>query len=278
MKISVITPTLNREHYLRDVMDSVLWQDYSNLEYIVVDGGSTDGTLKLLEEYKEKFNQAGKTMHYISEKDNGLYDSMNKGVRMASGDVVGILNDDDFFNYSDCISKIADSFSNKDTEAVYADSYYVNESNIFKPVRCYNNRHFTPKRLLYGYIPDHETFYMKKDYYDKYGYINTDYNLGGDMEFILRMVYVCGVKAEYIDKVLITNRIGGVSTSGGLKMYFKRIDYHMEIFSRKNIKTYRYRLWLRYVLRVWNKIYIPKRFLLQAKQTQQWFAHNRSCQ
>ena len=160
---------------------------------------------------------------------------------------------------------------------MYADSYYVNESNIFKPVRCYNNRHFTPKRLLYGYIPDHETFYMKKDYYDKYGYINTDYNLGGDMEFILRMVYVCGVKAEYIDKVLITNRIGGVSTSGGLKMYFKRIDYHMEIFSRKNIKTYRYRLWLRYVLRVWNKIYIPKRFLLQAKQTQQWFAHNRSC-
>ncbi len=183
MKVSVITPTLNRAHFIKDAMDSVLWQTHSELEHIVIDGGSTDGTLDLLDEYKGKFRQVDKEMKYISEKDNGLYDAMNKGIAMASGEVVGILNSDDFFNSEDCIAAIAESFVDSDMEAVYADSYYVEANDVFRPVRCYSNKHFKPKWLLYGYIPDHETFYMKKECYEKYGYIKPDYNRGVILNF-----------------------------------------------------------------------------------------------
>lgn len=275
MKVSVITPTLNRAHFIKDAMDSVLWQTHSELEYIVIDGGSTDGTLDLLDEYKGKFRQVGKEMKYISEKDNGLYDAMNKGIAMASGEVVGILNSDDFFNSEDCIATIAESFADSDTEAVYADSYYVEANDVFRPVRCYSNKHFKPKWLLYGYIPDHETFYMKKECYEKYGYIKPDYNRGGDFELLLRMLYIEKVKARYIDKVMLTNRIGGVSTSGGLKMYIKRTEDAMHIYRMHNLKTYRYRQWVRYLYRLWNKLYIPKKYTNAAKEAQIWFAERR---
>lgn len=271
MKVSIITPTLNRRKYLEDCINSVLWQDYKDIEYIVIDGLSDDGTIELLDDYKEKFALVGKQYRYISEKDNGLYYAMNKGIKLSHGDIVGILNSDDFFNAEDCITKVVNCFKDNNIDAVYADSYYVRENNIFKPIRCYNNRYFSPKWLLYGYIPDHETFYMKKTCYEISGYINTDERLGGDAEFIIRMVYVNKIKTMYLDKVLLTNRVGGVSTRGGVKLYYERIKTMMNIYKSYGIKTYIYRQILRYIFRVWNKIYIPKRFNDSAERTKQWF-------
>lgn len=271
MKISIITPTLNRKHYLKDVLNSVLGQSYKDIEYIIVDGLSNDGSLDLIKEYEKKFVSCGKVLRYVSEKDNGLYEAMNKGIKMASGDVVGVLNSDDFFNDETCVERIVKAF-NDDNElmATYADSYYVNKDNIFKPIRCYSQKHFKISCLLYGYIPDHETFYAKKECYERFGYINPNYSICGDVELILRLMYINNIKAKYIPYVLITNRIGGASTRGGIKTYIKRIKEMMDIFDSHKIKTYRYRLILRYIYRIWNKIYIPKRFYDSVKRAEKF--------
>lgn len=209
MKISVITVTYNSANTLRDTFESMLAQTYDDIEYIVVDGGSTDGTMELVKAYAPKFSGR---MKWISEKDKGIYDAMNKGIRMAMGDVVGILNSDDFFSANDVIETIAYTMQEKNIDAIYADIHYVNEGKLDKCVRYYSSRYFRPWAMHLGFIPAHPSFYARKQVFEKYGYYNLDYKISSDFDMLLRLLYIHRIKTQYINKDFVTMRQGGAST------------------------------------------------------------------
>lgn len=211
MKISIITATYNSAKTLRHTLESVLAQTYADYEYIVVDGASTDGTLDIVRSYEPRF--AGR-MRYISEPDNGLYDAMNKGIAMATGDVVGLLNSDDFYTANDILSHIAGAFAANDTDAVYGDIHYVRPSDLATPTRRYSSRAFRRSWMRFGFMPAHPSFYCRRDLYQRYGTFDTSYKVAADFEQLLRLIYVARIRTLYLPLDFVTMRTGGVSTSG----------------------------------------------------------------
>ncbi|MCM1030086.1 MAG: glycosyltransferase [Oscillibacter sp.] len=212
MKISIITVTYNSESTVRDTIESVLAQTYPDLEYIVIDGGSKDHTLSILKEYEPQFK--GQVI-WISEKDQGIYDAMNKGIRMATGDVVGILNSDDFFTSGDVLEKVMRVFE-KDTnlEAVYGDVHFVNPGNLKKCVRYYSSSVFRPELFRFGFMPAHPSFYVKRECYEKYGLYALEYKIAADYDLLIRFLYVNRISYRYLDLDFVTMRTGGISTRG----------------------------------------------------------------
>lgn len=209
MKISLITVCYNSAKTIRDTIQSILEQDYSNIEYIIVDGASNDGTLSIIQEYK---NQISKV---ISEPDNGIYDAMNKGIQLATGDIIGILNSDDFFEYSSVITDIVNQFkSNPESSLVFGDVVFVEPSNIKEPIRYYNSRKFKPWKLRFGWMPPHPASFIKRSVYNQIGSYSLNYKIASDYEFFVRMLLVNKFPYSRINKVLVRMRAGGISTSG----------------------------------------------------------------
>lgn len=208
MKISIITVVYNNKETIKDAIDSVLSQTYKNIEYIIIDGASTDGTIEIIESYGDKITT------FISEPDRGLYDAMNKGLALATGDVVGILNSDDFYMDECVIEKIMKIFTSQDIQSVFADLVYVKPDNLQKVVRHYDSSHFTPSKFAYGWMPAHPTFFVKREVYQKYGLFKTDYKIAADYELLVRFLGRYGVSYFYLNEVIIKMRTGGVSTSG----------------------------------------------------------------
>lgn len=203
-------------------MQSVLDQSYSNIEYIVVDGLSKDNTLNIVREFEPLF--AGK-MRWISENDNGIYDAMNKGLHMATGDVVGILNSDDFFTDNDVIEKVAQSFTDDNIDAVYGDVHFVRETNLSRCVRYYSSAGFRPWWLRFGIMPAHPSFYARKEVFQKAGLYKTDYKIGGDFEMMVRLFKRFDIKTKYLPMVFVTMRMGGASTKNvGSRLTLLRED------------------------------------------------------
>ena len=211
MKISIITATFNSASTVRDTFESVLAQTYDNIEYIVVDGLSKDNTVEIIKEYEPKFNGR---MRWVSEKDKGLYDAMNKGIAMATGDVVGILNSDDFYTSDDALAVIADTMKDNSIDAVYGDIHFVNDDDLNKCVRYYSSAIFKRSLMRIGLMPAHPSFYCKREVYTKYGPFNTGYKIGADFESLLRYIYVNRINTRYIKKDFVTMRTGGASTDG----------------------------------------------------------------
>lgn len=207
MKISIITVVWNNKETIKDAIDSILSQTYKNIEYIIIDGGSTDGTVEIIKSYGDKISK------FVSEKDNGLYDAMNKGVSLATGDVIGILNSDDFYMDEFVIEKVVNEFKEKDADSVYADLIYVNSQNTDKVVRYYNSSYFSPDKFAYGWMPAHPTFFVKKWVYDKYGLFKTDYVVAADFDILARFLYLHKISYSYLKEVIVKMRMGGVSTS-----------------------------------------------------------------
>lgn len=220
MKISLITVTYNSAATVRDTLESVLRQTYRDVEYIVVDGASTDGTPDILREYVPRF---GGRLRFLSEPDHGLYDAMNKGIRLATGDVVGMLNSDDFFSTPDALSIIAAAFT-EDSEhsedsaaspdAVYADVHFVRPDDLRRPVRYYSSRPFRPRWMRLGFMPAHPTFYCRRELYLRYGLYDTSYAVAADFECLLRLIFIHHIRTRYIPRDLVTMRTGGASTRG----------------------------------------------------------------
>jgi len=208
MKLSIITVVYNNKETIKDAINSVLSQTYKNIEYIIIDGASTDGTIEIIQSYGDEISK------FISEPDDGLYDAMNKGVSLATGDVVGILNSDDFYSDEFVIEKIMKIFTVQDIQSVFADLVYVNPDNLDKVVRHYDSSYFTPKKFAYGWMPAHPTFFVKREIYQKYGVFKTDYKIAADYELLVRFLARYGVSYFYLNEVIIKMRIGGVSTSG----------------------------------------------------------------
>lgn len=204
MKISVITISFNSASTIRDTIESVLSQDYPDVEYIVVDGKSKDETVEILKSYGEKIK-------WISEPDKGIYDAMSKGVKLATGDVVGIINSDDYYPDAQTLSRVAKAFENSDIEAVYGDLQYVDFSDSNKVVRNWKSGEYNKENFLKGWMPPHPTFFLKKSIYDKFGYYDATFKSAGDYELMLRMLYRHNIKAAYIANVQMKMRVGGVS-------------------------------------------------------------------
>lgn len=242
MKISIITVTYNAGGMLRCAIDSALHQTYSNLEYIIVDGASKDNTLDIIRAYEPQFQGR---MKWISEPDRGLYDAMNKGIRMATGDVVGILNSDDFFTSNDVLEKVAESFTDNDVDAVYGDIHFVRSDDLNRCVRYYSSRIFRRGLMRLGFIPAHPSFYCRRECFEKYGCYKTDYKIAADFDLLLRFIYVHRIRIKYLPMDMVTMRLGGASTSG-LKSRMTCMKEILRLFRENGVKTNRFLLSLRY--------------------------------
>ena len=242
MKISIITATYNSEKTLRNTLENILGQTYQDYESIIVDGASKDGTMDLVREFEPRFQGR---MKWISEPDKGIYDAMNKGIRMASGDVVGLLNSDDFYTSNDVLETIAKTFEGSDIDACYGDIHYVNDNDLEKCVRYYSSAKFTPKRMMYGYIPAHPSFYCRKEVYQKYGLFDTSFKIAADFEQLLRLIYVEKIKTEFIPKDFVTMRTGGASNAS-ISSRIAIMKEHLRGFKKNGIRNNCFRLSLRY--------------------------------
>ena len=205
MKISIITVTYNSAATLEETILSVINQTYTNIEYIIVDGKSTDSTLSIIEKYKSRISK------FISEKDNGIYDALNKGIQMASGDVIGILHSDDFYTSNAVIQNIATRFEKEKCDALYGDLLYVSKDNTNKIIRKWRAGELTSNSFLFGWMPPHPTFFVKKEVYEKHKAFNLDFKTSADYELMLRLLYKHKIKTAYLPEYLVKMRMGGQS-------------------------------------------------------------------
>lgn len=247
MKISIITATFNSAKTIQSTIDSIVSQTHKDVEWIVVDGKSTDETVDIINRNIAKFVGGGVTL--ICEKDKGIYDAMNKGVRAATGDVIGILNSDDFYTTNDVLETINNTFLTDDCDAVYGDIHYVKDSNLNKCVRYYSSKIFKREKMRMGFMPAHPSFYCRRAVYQKYGLFNIEYKIAADFEQLLRLIYVERIKTKYIEKDFVTMRLGGASTSGFSSR--KRImKEHLKAFRANGVKTNIFLLSLRYFYKI----------------------------
>jgi len=208
MKISLLTVSFNSAATLRDTIKSVRAQDYPDIEYIVVDGQSTDGTVDLIRA------EAAAIDRWISEPDQGIYDAMNKAIGLATGDVVGILNSDDFYAGTDVVSRVARAFEDPTLDAVFGDLTVVDPSNLSRVVRRYSSARWRPEKFARGFMPAHPTFFVRRKYYEQLGVFKTDYRIAADYELLIRFLYVHRLKYRYLPIHMVTMRKGGVSSRG----------------------------------------------------------------
>lgn len=212
-KISIITITYNNKATIAQTIDSVVSQTYQNIEYIVIDGKSSDGTVEIAKSYGSKIHKI------ISEKDFGIYDAMNKGLRNVTGEIVGFINADDFLHDENVIADLAAAFMESDCKIIYGNKIYVSPENTNKVTRIWKPGIFNKNNFKKGWMPPHLSTYIKKEVYDQIGLFNTNFKIAADYELLFRMMYVNNVKAEYIDRNIVFMRAGGVSNSS-LKNYW----------------------------------------------------------
>jgi len=207
MKISIITPTFNSVKTISDTIESIVTQTHQDIEYIIIDGGSTDGTLAIIEDYIKKFN-----IQFISEPDQGLYDAMNKGIRLATGEIVGILNSDDFYKDEKVLEKVVACFTNDPKiDGCYGDLEFVDEQDKSKIVRTWRSGKYREGKLNNGWIIPHPTFFVKNEIYKKFGDFNLSLKIAADYEFLLRMLKIKRINIDYIPEILVCMRTGGKS-------------------------------------------------------------------
>lgn len=210
MKVSIVTVCFNSDLYLEHTIKSVLSQDYSDIEYIIIDGGSKDKSCAIIKKYEPLFEGR---MKWISEPDRGLYDAMNKGIKMATGDIVGTLNSDDFFTSNDIISKIVQQFGEDQPELVYGDIHFVRPDNLDKCVRYYSSSVFRPSLLRLGFMPAHPSMYIKRECFEKYGFYSLDYKIAADFDLVARYIHKHKIKYKYLNRDFVTMRTGGESAN-----------------------------------------------------------------
>lgn len=230
MLISLVTVTFNSAQTLHDTIQSVLSQTYSNIEYIIIDGGSTDNTLDIIKECEVYFE---KNLVWISEKDNGIYDAMNKGIRMATGDVIGVLNSDDLLMDINVIQDVVELFD-ENTDAIFGNLYFVKYHNINSIVRTWRGSAYGSFRK--GWHPAHPTFYVRRKIYERYGLFDTSFDVSADFELMLRFIEKFHIRTKYMDRYMVKMRVGGEST-GSLKNIIRGNRNIMRAFKKNKISV-----------------------------------------
>lgn len=218
MKISIITATYNSEKTIKHTLNSVLEQNYKNIEHIIVDGLSSDDTLNIIHQ------SSNNICKIISEKDKGIFDALNKGIAHASGDVIGFLHSDDFFASNDAVTSIINQFKNTNTDAVYGDLEYVSNTDINKVIRHWKSGSYHKNKLKNGWMPPHPTFYMRREIYQQLGGFNLNYQIAGDYESILRYLFLNNISVSYCPKTLVKMRTGGISNRNLKSIMLKTLE------------------------------------------------------
>lgn len=206
-KVSIITVCYNSERTIEDTLQSVINQSYPNIEYIVIDGISTDGTLSIINKYKDKITTI------VSEKDNGIYDAINKGIKLATGEIIANLNSDDFYIDNNVIADVVTSFEKDKTDTLYADLYYVDAIDTNKIVRYWKSKQYKDGLFLKGWMPPHPTFFVKKEVYEKHGLFDLQFKSAADYEIMLRFIHRFKTSIAYLPRVIVKMRVGGVSNA-----------------------------------------------------------------
>ena len=245
MQVSIITICYNRKATIAKAIESVLSQDYPNIEYIVIDGNSQDGTKAIIEKY------ASQISIYISEPDKGMYDALNKGLALATGDIIGLMHSDDEFYDTTVLSQIVAAFQNNlDTEGVYGDGIYVSNDAEERVIRDRIGGAFSRKKIKMGWLPLHPTVYLKRTVLKKYGFYNLDFKIASDTEFLLRYLYKYQIKMTYLNAYFVKMRMGGLSTNSKRSLEVLLEDYRIYkyhrlsawrvVFLKKNIALKQY--------------------------------------
>lgn len=202
--VSIITVTFDSSSTIGDTLESVRKQTYNNIEHIVVDGCSCDNTLDIVRSYPH-------VRKCLCEKDRGVYDAMNKGLQMATGDIIGILNSDDFYSSSDIIAKVVNVFEKTNVKTVYGDLQYVHCKQVNQVMRNWVSGNFKPTSFKFGWMPPHPSFFVKKEVYEKVGPFNLSFQCAADYEMMLRILYKYRFNSSYLPEVLVKMRTGGIS-------------------------------------------------------------------
>jgi glycosyltransferase involved in cell wall biosynthesis len=243
--------TYNSAATLLDTINSIKSQDYKNIEYLIIDGGSNDGTVNIIKQNLDIVNS------WISEPDEGLYDAMNKGIKMATGDIVGIINSDDFYHRNDAISKIVEGFTQNDVDCVFADIRFVGPSNLKKTIRYYSSKKFNLGAFSWGFMPAHPTFFTFRENFEKLGYYKIDFKIAADFELLVRFMYRYKLPYKYLPVDLMKMRLGGLSTAS-LKSTWIINQEDLRACRENGLKTNYFRLYSRYFRKIFE--YIPLKF------------------
>ena len=259
-KISIITVTYNSALTLSDTLKSVQSQDYQNIEHIIVDGKSQDDTIKIIKSFPH-------VAKWISEKDGGLYDAMNKGLQLATGDIIGILNSDDLYAHKGVLSKVAEKFMNSSIDALYGDLHYVNALDTNNVIRVWRSGKFKRSNFVFGWMPPHPTFFVKKEVYDKAGLFNVSLKRSADYELMLRILVKHKYDAEYLREVLVKMRTGGVSNGSWGGRLKANLEDRMA-WKVNNLKPYFFTLYLKPARKIFQFIHTDQLSRVKLKLTQ----------
>jgi len=243
VKVTIITVTYNSADTIAETIESVFSQDYSYIEYIIVDGLSTDGTQEIVKNYATGISK------FISEKDTGLYDAMNKGIDMATGEIIGILNSDDLYENSQVISRVVNEFERSNTDSVFGDLYYFKSDNPIKPVRFYKGKNFSKKKIEIGILPPHPTFFTRRSVYEKYGTFDLQFKLASDFDLMTRFLYVHNISYSYLPINMVRMRLGGIST-GNWKRIIQINKEDLKSCKKNNVRTNFIMFHLKYFIKV----------------------------
>lgn len=243
MKVSIITSCFNSEKTIEDTIQSVLSQTYPNIEYIIIDGKSIDKTLEIVNNYKTKVAKI------ISEEDNGIYDALNKGINIATGDIVGFLHSDDVFANSKVIENIVKLFNQTNADAIYADLHYVSKENTNKIIRNWKSGSYKHGMFLNGWMPPHPTVYIKKEVYNNFGKFNLDFKTAADYELMLRFFHKHKISLAYLNEVTIKMRVGGESNAT-VKNRINANKEDRKAWKINNLKPKFYTLWLKPIRKI----------------------------
>lgn len=206
-KISIITVCFNSEATLEDTLRSVAEQSHPDIEHIVIDGKSTDGTMAIVDRYRHRIART------VSEPDAGVWDAMNKGLALATGDIIGFLNSDDVFVAADCLSTVAAAFASPDVDSCHADLVYVSAQDIDRPVRYWQSCPYTEGLFRRGWMPAHPTFYVRRGVYERLGGFDPRFRLQADFELTMRFLEVAKIRSVYLPRILVRMRMGGISNN-----------------------------------------------------------------
>lgn len=228
--VSIITGTYNSEEFVSDCVLSVTNQDYVAIEHVIVDGESTDSTVERIRTTPNRVTKL------VSEEDDGIYDAMNKGLKLGDGEILGILNSDDFYNHNDVISKVVKAFEDPNIDCVYGDLLYVEQDNTDKVVRKWITGNYTKDAFKKGWHPAHPSFFVRKSVYEKYGYFNLKYGLAADFELMLRFMEKHQIKGVYLPFPMVRMRLGG-ATNKSIKNILKGNQECIAAFKNNNIKV-----------------------------------------
>lgn len=207
MKVSIITATYNSEKNIRDTIESCLQQTYKDIEYLIIDGASTDHTVEIAKEY------GGKISKLISEPDTGIYNALNKGINAATGDIIGFLHSDDIFFSNDTVSHVVEHFLKYQVDSIYGNGIYTSANNKNKVIRNWISGEFNPKKLSLGWMPLHPTFFVKRNIYMQYGLFEESFRIAADYDLVLTFLKDAEISTFYINEYLIRMKMGGASTS-----------------------------------------------------------------